>query len=284
LTLSGTNTFSGPTTVDEGTLQLAGGNALANTMALSVNSNGALKLAASETIGSLSGAGAVNLQANTLTILSTSSGTYSGVISNLAGGKIIKSGDGLWTLDSTSSFNTGLTLSQGTLQVTNSLSLGGSGTLTTTGGTLTSSGTQAVTLANPLSFSGTLGLGDATNNGSLTLSGSAALASNFTLNVYNLANDTTIDDVREVFNSNYKLPDGSPSCALVRIAYDESKFLSAFIKQSKLIESFENAEAACCRSDSAKNRNALAKCRALMSKNSVCDHSPIPVQFKFSKP
>ena len=108
--------------------------------------------------------------------------------------------------------------------------------------------------------------------------------SDFTLNVYNLANDTTIDDVREVFNSNYKLPDGSPSCALVRIAYDESNFLSAFMKQSKLSESFENAEAACCRSDSAKNRNALAKCRALMSKNSVCDHSPIPVQFKLSKP
>jgi hypothetical protein len=108
--------------------------------------------------------------------------------------------------------------------------------------------------------------------------------SDFTLRVDNLADDTTIDDVQQAFSSNYKLPGGSGSCALVRIAYDESKFLSAFIKQSKLSESFENAEAACCRSDSAKNRNALAKCRALMSKNSVCDHSSINVQFKFSDP
>jgi hypothetical protein len=96
----------------------------------------------------------------------------------------------------------------------------------------------------------------------------------FTLRVHNLADDTTVDDVRQAFSSNYKLPGGSASCALIRMAYDESKFLSAFIKQSKLSESFENAEAACCRSDSAKNRNALAKCRALMSKNSVCNHSP----------
>jgi hypothetical protein len=95
--------------------------------------------------------------------------------------------------------------------------------------------------------------------------------SDYTLQVYNLPNDTTVDELKDLFNNNYKLPDGSGSCALARIAYDESKFLSAFIKQSELKEAFENAEAAVCRSDSSKSRSSLAKTRLLMSKNAVCD-------------
>jgi autotransporter-associated beta strand protein len=51
-------------------------------------------------------------------------------------------------------------------------------------GTLTSAGTNAFTLANNLSFSGTLGLGDAVNTGALTLSGNATLGSNLTINTY----------------------------------------------------------------------------------------------------
>jgi hypothetical protein len=95
--------------------------------------------------------------------------------------------------------------------------------------------------------------------------------SDYTLQVYNLPDDTTVDELKDLFNNNYKLPDGSGSCALARIAYDESKFLSAFIKQSELKETFENAEAAVCRSDSSKTRSSLSKTRLLMSKNAVCD-------------
>lgn len=93
--------------------------------------------------------------------------------------------------------------------------------------------------------------------------------SDYTLQVSNLTNDTTLDELKDLFNSNYKLPDGSGSCALVRIAYDESKYLSAFIKQNELKEACENAEAAVCRSDSSKNRKLLAKTRILKEKNDV---------------
>jgi fibronectin-binding autotransporter adhesin len=60
LTLSGVNTFSGATVVDAGTLTLNGGSALANSMAVTVNASGTLKLASSEEIATLAGAGAVN--------------------------------------------------------------------------------------------------------------------------------------------------------------------------------------------------------------------------------
>jgi hypothetical protein len=97
--------------------------------------------------------------------------------------------------------------------------------------------------------------------------------SDFSLQVSNLPNDTTVDEIKELFNSNYKLPDGSGSCALVRMAYDESKYLSAFIKQNQLKEAFENAQAAYNRSDSKKNLNSMTKCREAISKNAVRGHS-----------
>jgi T5SS/PEP-CTERM-associated repeat protein/autotransporter-associated beta strand protein len=65
--LSGANTYTGTTTVNAGTLSLAGGAAIADTGAMVVNGGGTLNLAVSETIGSLSSAGSVALNANTLT-------------------------------------------------------------------------------------------------------------------------------------------------------------------------------------------------------------------------
>ena len=59
LTLSGVNTFSGATVVDAGTLTLSGGSALVNSMAVTVNASGTLKLASSEEIATLAGAGSV---------------------------------------------------------------------------------------------------------------------------------------------------------------------------------------------------------------------------------
>ncbi len=96
--------------------------------------------------------------------------------------------------------------------------------------------------------------------------------SDFTLKVSNLPNDVTADEIKELFNSNYKLDDGSCSCALVRIAFDESKYLTAFIKQAELNENFENAQAAYNRSDSKKNLNLMTKSRQLISKNAVRHH------------
>jgi hypothetical protein len=97
--------------------------------------------------------------------------------------------------------------------------------------------------------------------------------SDFTLQVNDLPNDCTVDELKTLFDSNYKpAANGSGACALVKIAYDENKYLSAFIKQSELKDACENAEAAVCRSDSKKSRDLLAKCRSSLMKNHVFTH------------
>lgn len=185
LILSGSNTFSGTASVSAGTLTLSGGSALLDTTSVSGLSAGTLKLTASETIAMLGGSPALNLQSNTLTIASTSAGTYSGMITNTAGGRILKTGTGSWTMAGTNTFSAGIQLVQGTLLASNSLALGGgASTLSVTGGTLTSSGTNAIVLANTLSLSGTWGIGDTTNSGAITLSGSATLGGNLAINTY----------------------------------------------------------------------------------------------------
>ncbi len=103
LTLSGTNTYTGTTTITAGTLALSGGRAILDTGAVSLNntSGAILLLNASETIGSLAGGGGsggnVSLQAFTLTTGGTGTDTaYSGVISG--SGSLIKTGSGVLTL------------------------------------------------------------------------------------------------------------------------------------------------------------------------------------------
>ena len=179
LTLAGANTFSGTTTVNGGTLTLAGGNALANSMAVTVNASGLLKLANSEEIATLAGAGAANLQANVLTVSGGTDTTFSGVLSG-AGGALVKNGSGVFTLTGANTFDGGLTLNAGAIQASNAAALG-IGTLTFTGGRLSSDSFTARTLTNALTLSGSLTLGDSTNYGVMTLTGDAVLAAAATL-------------------------------------------------------------------------------------------------------
>ncbi|MGM9516548.1 DUF4347 domain-containing protein, partial [Roseateles sp. DB2] len=79
LSLSGTNTYTGSTTLSAGALTLSGGAALSDSSALTLGAGGVLNLSADETIGSLAGAGTVNLGANTLSAGGdNSSTTFSG--------------------------------------------------------------------------------------------------------------------------------------------------------------------------------------------------------------
>ena len=85
LTLSGTNVYTGATTVSAGTLSLAGGAAIADTSAVTVEEAATLDLVASETVGSLAGAGSVTLGERRLTAgRDNTSTTYSGVMSGRA--------------------------------------------------------------------------------------------------------------------------------------------------------------------------------------------------------
>ena len=122
LLLSGTNTITGVTTILGGTLAVANGAAIANTGAVVVaNAAGAtFRLDNSETIGNISGGGAIggaiNLQGNTLTTGDASNTSFSGVISGALGG-LTKVGTGNFTLDGTvANTFTGLTtVTNGTL-------------------------------------------------------------------------------------------------------------------------------------------------------------------------
>ncbi len=204
LTLSGTNTYDGLTTINGGMLTLSGGNAIADGSSVLVNGAGTLALLASERIGSLTGSGAVSLDVNTLYLGTNDlSSTFSGVISGSGG--ITQTGAGTLTLSGANSY-TGTTYISGsnfvfgasdvladtsTLFVTNGTvdlgansdtidhfamfggTLNGTGTLTSTG----ASGFQGYTLTNATINAnlGTGSLGIATGNTNTILNGTAAV-------------------------------------------------------------------------------------------------------------
>lgn len=137
LALSGNNTYSGATTINAGILQANGGNAIGDRSAVTVASGALLQLGASETIGSLAGAGDVLLQNNTLTTGNdNTSTTFSGTIMGTGG--MAKTGTGTLRL-------TGTSTATGTLSVLGG-ALDAAGTLPMTvlvgrGGTLKGNGT-----------------------------------------------------------------------------------------------------------------------------------------------
>ncbi|MBA4207405.1 MAG: hypothetical protein C0457_20645 [Polymorphum sp.] len=184
LTLSGTNTNGGGISVDAGHVILSGGNAVADTAALTLI-GGTAELQSSETVGSLSGWSNLNLNANTLTAGGTGVSAYSGVISG--SGALVKSGTGTLTLSGSNTYGGTTTVSGGTLSVASDGNLG-AGALVLNGGTLAVTGAttidNAVTLgassgtvdavSNTVTFSGTISGGGSlikTGAGTLTLSG-----------------------------------------------------------------------------------------------------------------
>ena len=108
LTLAATNTYTGATTVNAGTLRAGATNAFGVNSAVTVASGATLDAAGySQSIGSLSGAGAVTLGAGTLTTGSDNASTaFSGVISGAGG--LVKNGSGALTLSGQNTY-TGVT-------------------------------------------------------------------------------------------------------------------------------------------------------------------------------
>ena len=133
LILSGTNTYTGGTTINAGTLIASGGNAIGDmgTVAIADVAGATLQLDADETIGSLSGGGTtggeVNLQANTLTTGDAGNTTFSGVISGT--GALTKIGTGTLTLSGTNTYSGGTTLNAGTLIASGGNAIGDMGTV-----------------------------------------------------------------------------------------------------------------------------------------------------------
>ena len=168
LTLSGANTFTGATTVTNGRLILSGGNAIANTGAVIVNSTattaGTLQVNTAETIGNLSGnGGSVVLNAG-LTTGDATNTSYAGIISGVGG--LIKQGTGTFTLTGANTYSGGTTVNAGTLEG-NSTSIQGSA-LINAGGTLLFTQPSNGTYAGALTGAGAVTKAGA---GVLTLSG-----------------------------------------------------------------------------------------------------------------
>ncbi|MBA4019031.1 MAG: hypothetical protein C0483_17830 [Pirellula sp.] len=118
LLLSGNNVYTDETEIQEGTVQVTGGNAIGDTSLVTLGNDhfSTLQLLADETIGRLAGGSAttglnllavVDIGAHTLTINqnSTSSATYSGLI--VGSGDIVKLGSGNELLNNNSSGFTG---------------------------------------------------------------------------------------------------------------------------------------------------------------------------------
>jgi len=140
LTLSGSNSFSGATTISNGAILLSNSDALMNSTATSIASglrfdtgigafylgglSGSNGLVLSDTAG---GAITLNVGGN------NGSTTFSGVLSG--GGALVKSGTGALTLSASNSYSGNTTVSGGTLQLGNASALG-SGGLIVNGGTL----------------------------------------------------------------------------------------------------------------------------------------------------
>ena len=157
LTLSSANTYTGTTSINSGTLALAGGSAIVDTGVVNIaNTAGAtLQVNASETIGTLSGGGTsggtVNLSAGTLTFGNATSGTFAGTISG--GGALTKAGVGAFILSGTTDYTGATTVNAGTLTL--------SGTRSAASG--------AITVANAAATSATLEI----QNGTYALGGNA---------------------------------------------------------------------------------------------------------------
>lgn len=192
------NTHSGSVAIDAGTLSISGGSAIGNNSTVTMAEGAGFTVNATETIGSLAGAGLLNLAAGTLTTGGNNNSTaFSG---NITGpGALTKAGNGTFTLSGSSNYTGIVTVSTGTLVAASDSALGttAAGTSITSGATLAITGgvnlgAEALTLrgtgvdnggalrnlSGENSLGGPIGLATdstiASDAGTLTLSGAIA--------------------------------------------------------------------------------------------------------------
>ena len=217
--LAGANTFSGPTTLSAGTLDLANQNALPNS---TLNYQGGTLMfdaAANShafTLGGLGGSTALALQDNGGNAVALSVGnngqntTYSGNLSG-SSGSLTKVGSGLLSLGGNNSYSGGTYINGGILNLANPAALPSGGNITFGGGTLQYSSfntqdysNQIVNSTGPIAidtngqnvnFGGALASSNSggllrTGGGTLTLFGASAYSGGTTFN--NTGGGTTL--------------------------------------------------------------------------------------------
>jgi fibronectin-binding autotransporter adhesin len=184
VTLSGTNTYTGATTINSGTLEAGSASAFGNASPVTINGTGELNLNGfNNTIGPLAGSAtsSIVLGGAVLTIDPPADPTFSGVIS---GGTLALTGPGTEVLDGANTSLTGISIGgTSTLQVGDGATAGAS-----ISGNVTDSGalvfepysTDNITYGGVISGPGTVtfsGLGQINFSGANTYSGQTSLVS-----------------------------------------------------------------------------------------------------------
>ncbi len=224
LRLSGTNTFTGDTNLNAGTLNLANQSALGNS---SLNLNGGTLVFDSSvtgnafTFGGLKGTGNLALVNNATTpvgIALTIGGNnadilYPGILSG--SGSLIKNGTGVLNLTGINTFTGGVRLDRGTLRINSEANLGTNSTIianaSVSNTTITSADANPLTLTRSISMniaSGGVTFGDAVGSGDLTFTGNltrASGSSNRTVSVFGTTSVT--------FNGNLLTPGANATTA-----------------------------------------------------------------------
>lgn len=166
VTLTKANTYTGETTINDGTLAIGVGGSLASTNTVNLTGAGAafdISAASAQTIGALAGSAgtSVILGGNTLTLSGSGNTTYAGTIMGTGGLTI--TGAGIKSLTGTNTYSGGTNLSSGALIVSANGALG-TGRLTVSGSSTLDTATN-VTLANAVSLGtgATLTLGGGTD-------------------------------------------------------------------------------------------------------------------------
>jgi YVTN family beta-propeller protein/autotransporter-associated beta strand protein len=173
LTLSGSSTYTGATSVNAGTLQAGVVNAFSPFSAFTVASGATLDLNSfNQTIGSLAGAGSATLGSAMLTTGNdNTSTTFSGTISGT--GSLTKIGSGTLMLTGINTYSGRTAVNGGTLEVDGSIAPS-SLTTVNSGGTLTGIGTVGnLTVAG----GGTFAPGSGAPGSSMTVAGNLAFQS-----------------------------------------------------------------------------------------------------------
>ncbi|MEY3480950.1 MAG: hypothetical protein RIQ71_1725, partial [Verrucomicrobiota bacterium] len=112
LTLSGANTYTGSTAINEGTLFVTNGSAISDSSAVTIATGAALALGSNETIASLGGSGTLSLGGSQLIAGGSGASTvFSGIASG--NGSIVKQGSGTLSLSGANTFTGGLFIDNG---------------------------------------------------------------------------------------------------------------------------------------------------------------------------
>jgi autotransporter-associated beta strand protein len=161
-TLGGANTFSGPTVISAGTLALANAAALQNSTLNYNNQGGVLSFGTltAATLGNLTGSqnlSLLNVSAGAVTLTvgnNNSNATYTGDLSG-AGGSLVKTGNGTFTLTGSNEYTGSTAVNLGTLLIapsavvnTTTANTANGASLLVQGGTLTSSGLTTIGTTN----------------------------------------------------------------------------------------------------------------------------------------